>query len=146
MKQCFVLLVFKFFILFSVVVLVQVCVFISAHMHYRNYYKNCLTGQLVLLQVQIKPRHVFLPPAASREVFVSYKWHIQNTVRSLVTKLEDKGYPCWMDTDQMGGGDRMNTKIDAAIRASKVISYKALNKSLSFSLQGNRLQTLWCHW
>lgn len=63
-----------------------------------------------------------------------------------MTKLEDKGYRCWMDIGQMRGGDRMNTEIDAGIRASKVSSYKALNKNLRFSLQGHRLWTLWGHW
>ena len=51
-----------------------------------------------------------------------------------------------MDIGQMRGGDRMNTEIDAGIRASKVSSYKALNKNLRFSLQGHRLWTLWGHW
>lgn len=97
----------------------------------------------------------FTGPAASPEVFVSYKWYNPDTaggnavmmaVTSLVSKLEDEGYHCWRDIGQMGGGDRMNTEIDAGIRGSKVSSYKALNKSLSFSLQGHRLWTLWGHW
>ena len=43
-------------------------------------------------------------------------------VTSLVSKLEDKGYHCWRDISQMGGGDRMNTEIDAGIRGSEVRS------------------------
>lgn len=62
-------------------------------------------------------------------------------VTTLVSKPAAEGYRCWRDIGQMGGGDRMNAKIDAGIRGSKVSSYKALNKSLSFSLQGHRLWT-----
>lgn len=64
-------------------------------------------------------------------MFISYKWYKQDTaggkavmmaVTSLVSKLKDKGYHCWRDINQMGGGDRMNTEIDAGIRGSEVRS------------------------
>ena len=78
-------------------------------------------------------------------MFISYKWEIQETVKSLVSKLREAGYRCWMDISQMGAGDRMNEKISEGISNSKVSSNKALNKRLSLSLQGHRLWTLWSH-
>lgn len=57
-----------------------------------------------------------LPP-----VFLSYQWGAQKAVNTLKTHLEEAGYSCWMDTGQMGGGDKLFSKIDAGIRGAKVI-------------------------
>ena len=57
-----------------------------------------------------------LPP-----VFLSYQWGIQQAVLGLKTHLEEAGYACWMDTGQMGGGDKLFAKIDGGIRGAKVV-------------------------
>ncbi|CAF4634898.1 unnamed protein product [Rotaria sp. Silwood1] len=57
-----------------------------------------------------------LPP-----VFLSYQWGAQKAVTNLKKHLEAAGYSCWMDTGQMGGGDKLFAKIDAGIRGAKVI-------------------------
>ena len=54
-------------------------------------------------------------------VFLSYQWGAQKTVATLKGHLEEAGYACWMDTGQMGGGDKLYAKIDAGIRGAKVI-------------------------
>ena len=43
-----------------------------------------------------------LPP-----VFLSYQWGSQTAVTTLKSHLEEAGYACWMDTGQMGGGDKL---------------------------------------
>ena len=57
-----------------------------------------------------------LPP-----VFLSYQWGTQAAVTTLKGHLEEAGYACWMDTGQMGGGDKLFAKIDAGIRGAKVV-------------------------
>ncbi|CAF3410645.1 unnamed protein product [Rotaria sp. Silwood2] len=55
-------------------------------------------GELIPDDMNIEIKR--LPP-----VFLSYQW----------------GYLCWMDTGQIGGGDKLFAKIDAGIRGAKVI-------------------------
>jgi hypothetical protein len=57
-----------------------------------------------------------LPP-----VFLSYQWGTQQTVLTLKSHLEEAGYACWLGTGQMGGGDKLFTKIDGGIRGAKVV-------------------------
>ncbi len=57
-----------------------------------------------------------LPP-----VFLSYQWGSQQAVTTLKCHLEEAGFACWMDTGQMGGGDKLFKKIDAGIRGAKVV-------------------------
>ncbi|CAF1064963.1 unnamed protein product [Adineta steineri] len=57
-----------------------------------------------------------LPP-----IFLSYQWGSQKAVGKLKTNLEQAGYSCWMDTGEMGGGDKLFAKIDAGIRGAKVV-------------------------
>ena len=54
-------------------------------------------------------------------VFLSYQWGAQQAVLILKDHLEQAGYACWMDTGQMGGGDKLFTKIDGGIRGAKVV-------------------------
>jgi hypothetical protein len=57
-----------------------------------------------------------LPP-----IFLSYQWGSRTVITTLKSHLEEAGYACWMDTGQMGGGDKLFKKIDAGIRGAKVI-------------------------
>ena len=57
-----------------------------------------------------------LPP-----IFLSYQRNIQSAVSHLKNHLEETGYACWMDTGQMGGGDKLFAKIDGGIRGAKVV-------------------------
>ena len=54
------------------------------------------------------------------QVFISYQWDSQDDVKQLRDRLERSGFMCWMDIGQLGGGDQLYSKIDEAIRNSKV--------------------------
>ncbi|CAF3691039.1 unnamed protein product [Rotaria socialis] len=71
-------------------------------------------GQLIPDDMSIEIKR--LPP-----VFISYQWGSQKAVLRLKSNLEQAGYLCWMDTGQMGGGDKLFAKLDAGIRGAKVI-------------------------
>ncbi|CAF3843939.1 unnamed protein product [Rotaria sordida] len=71
-------------------------------------------GELIPDDMSIEIKR--LPP-----VFLSYQWGVQKAVTNLKNHLEAAGYSCWMDTGQMGGGDKLFAKIDAGIRGAKVI-------------------------
>ena len=60
-------------------------------------------------------------PSVPPPVFLSYQWAHQPEVKLLKRHLGNAGYSCWMDVGQMGGGDKLFAKIDAGIRAAKVI-------------------------
>ncbi|UJR31959.1 hypothetical protein I4U23_019432 [Adineta vaga] len=71
-------------------------------------------GQLIPDDLDIDIKR--LPP-----VFLSYQWGSQKAVTRLKSHLEQAGYACWMDTGEMGGGDKLFAKIDAGIRGAKVV-------------------------
>ncbi|CAF0913617.1 unnamed protein product [Adineta ricciae] len=73
-----------------------------------------VAGQLIPDDLPIDIKR--LPP-----VFLSYQWGSQKAVTRLKSHLEQAGYGCWMDTGEMGGGDKLFAKIDAGIRGAKVV-------------------------
>lgn len=60
-------------------------------------------------------------------VFISYNWgkgkENQKTVKHLCSKLTEAGFHCWLDIEQMSGGDILNAKIVEGIRAAKVTRF-----------------------
>ena len=61
-------------------------------------------------------------------MFISYNWgkgkENQKTVKHLCSKLTEAGFHCWLDIEQMGGGDNWNAKIVEGIRAAKVTRFR----------------------
>lgn len=69
----------------------------------------------------VEKANITCKPAVHPEVFISYQWDHQETVKSLRDKIEEAGFHCWLDIGRMGGGDSLYAEIDAGIRASKVV-------------------------
>ena len=55
-----------------------------------------------------------------KDIFISYQWDIQQTVRHLFDKLINKGYSCWIDETVMGGGDQLHAEMDKGVRNCKL--------------------------
>lgn len=66
-------------------------------------------------------------PTSCCPVFLSYQWDLQDTVKILKSKIEERGIQCWMDIGQMGGGDALLANIDAGVRACKVRRFAFLS-------------------
>lgn len=74
------------------------------------------------------------------KVFLSYQWGIQRQVKKLKNALEKDGYRCWMDIEQMGGGDTLLEKIEVGIRNAEVVILclsDFYNKSKNCLLEAN---------
>lgn len=74
-----------------------------------------ITKDNPLATSQVKPEEE-LP-----KVFLSYQWRVQKKVKKLKNALEKDGYRCWMDIEQMNGGDQLLDKIAVGLRNAEVV-------------------------
>ncbi|XP_019633101.1 PREDICTED: uncharacterized protein LOC109476555 [Branchiostoma belcheri] len=72
-------------------------------------------------RVQPIVRSVETPAKQENTVFLSYQWDHQDRVLLLHDRLQERGYGCWMDIKQMGGGDSLYQMMDKGIREAKVV-------------------------
>ena len=78
--------------------------------------RNAITAADELIPDDLPIEIMRLPP-----IFLSYQWNSQEVVLKLKTNLEQASYSCWIDTGQIGGGDKLFAKIDVKIRGAKVV-------------------------
>ena len=57
----------------------------------------------------------------SADVFLSYQWDHQEKVIAVRDWLEKMGFRCWMDINQMRGGDMLYSAIEEGVREAKVV-------------------------
>ncbi|XP_078583869.1 uncharacterized protein LOC144866383 [Branchiostoma floridae x Branchiostoma japonicum] len=70
------------------------------------------------------PQHMprdAMPVPKKTAVFLSYQWDHQGKVLLLHRRLQERGYGCWMDIKQMGGGNSLYQMMDKGIREAKVV-------------------------
>ena len=72
---------------------------------------------VMVVVIQQQPQQ----PPASPQLFISYHWGKQPQIKALYSKLTSLGYSCWLDVEQMGGGDPLNDKIDRGIRGCQLL-------------------------
>eukprot|EP00058_Branchiostoma_floridae_P015678 XP_002601166.1 hypothetical protein BRAFLDRAFT_75615 [Branchiostoma floridae] len=58
---------------------------------------------------------------SAKAVFLSYQWDHQEKVLLLHERLQERGYSCWIDINEMGGGDKLYKMMDKGIRGAKVV-------------------------
>ncbi len=69
--------------------------------------------------------------------FISYCWAQKDKAKSIRRALESEGIKCWMDENQMEGGDMLFEEIDDGISASEVV-VSCLSPEYSKSVNCNR--------
>ncbi|CAF1094020.1 unnamed protein product [Rotaria magnacalcarata] len=57
---------------------------------------------------------------STNDIFLSYEWTHQREVKLLKSHLARHQYTCWLDIEQMRGGDALYSSIDQGIREAKV--------------------------
>ena len=55
------------------------------------------------------------------DVFISYQWDIQSQVKVVKKALDRAELNAWMDVDKIKGGDALDARMEAGVRAAKVV-------------------------
>lgn len=78
---------------------------------------TCTVTENSPVQLQSHVTETSEPPS----VFISYQWDKQPEIMRLCSRLTDLGYHCWLDKQNIGGGDELSSEIVKGLTNAKVI-------------------------
>ena len=100
-------------------------------------YEKMAGTEISTLQKQSTSKASEVVEKEGPECFISYCWAQKDKVKILRSTLEDHGISCWMDEQQMEGGDMLFEEIDDGISASDVV-ISCLSPEYTKSVNCNR--------